>query len=62
MAQLEQDYKEARETGTFHLQISNCCSRFSPSIEDGEDEWGLSNPNHATVEEDSESESDEPRE
>ena len=27
MDQLEQDYKQAREKGTFHLQISGCYSK-----------------------------------
>ena len=60
MAQLEQDYKQAREKG-----MSPCRSLTitHTSTEDGEDDWGLSNPNHMTTPEgDCDSESDEPGE
>lgn len=61
MAQLEQDYKQAREKGTpTRRYLALLLMSF---IEDGEDEWGLSNPNHTAVsEEDCDHESDEPRE
>ena len=49
MAQLEQDYKRAREKGTPHPQISDYHSDLP--AEDGEDDWGLSNPNHASMSE-----------
>jgi len=61
MAQLEEEYKQARERGMFHSQIPSCYSKTFP--DDGEDDWGLSNPNHmAMPEEDCDSEPHESRE